>query len=288
MRTFIVRPLAPLPLLATLAGACGSQESSSTATPAFQPATRPGAAATEATVLRFSGTLPCADCSGIRTELTLTRDASGEPQTYQLRETYLGSSSSGGEKTFESAGRWTIERRAGEPETTVYRLDGGGDEQRARSFERVSEQDIRLLDRQGNRIDSQLNYTLTQVPLLAFPAPTAGSTGGPPAEAGAPVPAAMVTDLASGWPLTLRVGQDLTARLSVDRASGARWALRPGSDGGILTGQGPPTYESAEGKGVEIFQFKASKPGTTELTFELRSGSGGSPARTVSYQVTVP
>jgi predicted secreted protein len=98
----------------------------------------------------------------------------------------------------------------------------------------------------------------------------------------------MVTDLASGWPLTLRVGQDLTARLSVDRASGARWTLRPGSDGGILTGQGPPTYESAEGKGVEIFQFKASKPGTTELTFELRSGSGGSPARTVSYQVTVP
>jgi predicted secreted protein len=98
----------------------------------------------------------------------------------------------------------------------------------------------------------------------------------------------MVTDLATGWPLTLQIGQDLSARLSVDRATGARWTLRPGSDGGILAQQGPSTFESAEGKGVEVFQFRATKPGKTELTFELRPGGGGSPTRSVSYQVTVP
>ena len=30
----------------------------------------------------------------------------------------------------------------------------------------------------------------------------------------------MVTDLASGWPVMLRVGQDMTARLTADRAAG--------------------------------------------------------------------
>jgi copper homeostasis protein (lipoprotein) len=285
MRAFIIRLLASL-LLAPLAGACGSSEAPS-GSPTLQPAAQPGAAPGP-TVLRYSGTLPCADCAGIRTDLTLTRDAAGQPQTYELAETYLGSTSPDGEKTMTSSGRWTIDRgAAGQAEMTVYRLDGGGDEQRARSFERLSDQEIRQLDRQGNRIESQLNYSLTAVPLLAFPANPAGGGVATPAPS-MPVPAAMVTDMASGWPLTLQVGQDLSARLAVDRANGARWTMRPGSDGGILAQQGPPTFESAEGRDVEVFQFKATKPGKAELTFELRPGGSGSPTRTVSYQVTVP
>src|SRR5215831_4012358 len=39
----------------------------------------------------YEGVLPCADCEGIKTELTLYRKAeSSDPATYRLSETYLG------------------------------------------------------------------------------------------------------------------------------------------------------------------------------------------------------
>jgi copper homeostasis protein (lipoprotein) len=49
--------------------------------------------------LTFVGTLPGADCAGLKTELTLYQD-----HTYFLRETYLATRD--GDKTFTSSGTW--------------------------------------------------------------------------------------------------------------------------------------------------------------------------------------
>jgi predicted secreted protein len=96
----------------------------------------------------------------------------------------------------------------------------------------------------------------------------------------------MVTDLASGWPVTLRVGQAMTARLGVDRAAGGRWSVRAASDGGIVLREGEPTYDRAPAGSVEVFRFTAVKPGQTVLTLDYRVGAAA-PVKTVSYPVTV-
>jgi predicted secreted protein len=121
--------------------------------------------------------------------------------------------------------------------------------------------------------------------------------GGP--EAGAPLgvppastaldnqPAAMVTDMASGWPVALRMGQQMTARLAADRAAGGRWSLRVGSDGGIVLREGEPSYEPSPQGGIEVFSLRAIKPGSTTLTFDFKKGSDPAAVRSVSYPVTV-
>ena len=101
-------------------------------------------------------------------------------------------------------------------------------------------------------------------------------------------PMAMVTDLASGWPVNLRVGQTMTARLTADRAAGGRWSLRAGSDGGIVAVEGEPSYETPPDEAaVEVFRLNATKPGQTTLTFDYKQGSSAQAIRTVSYPVTV-
>ncbi len=123
-------------------------------------------------------------------------------------------------------------------------------------------------------------------PAITLPAPTPSNAGaGAPPAAGALV-AAMVTDMASGWPVNLAMGQEMSARLTAD-ASGAKWSLRTGSDAGIVAMQGAPATETQAGAAMEIFRFKATKPGTTSLTFDLRKGAEAAPIRTVSYPVTV-
>ena len=63
-----------------------------TQAPVFQPVDAETVARQAmAPMERYAGVLPCADCSGIRTELTLTKDpVTREPRAYQLVETYLG------------------------------------------------------------------------------------------------------------------------------------------------------------------------------------------------------
>ena len=126
----------------------------------------------------------------------------------------------------------------------------------------------------------------------ALPPPGAqpGSVSPPsaPLPGGGSEPIAMVTDLASGWPINLRVGQSMVARLSADRASGARWSLRPGSDGGIVTLAGEPAYEAKPGApAVEVFRLTAARPGQTTLTFDFKKGPDATALKSASYQVTV-
>ena|SRR6185295_6905132 len=105
----------------------------------------------------YEGVLPCADCQGIRTELTLF----DEDFTYKLAETYLGTRD--GDRTVSSGGTWATKRGlTGDPEARIYQLrsDTPGD---VRDFLVVDDRQIRLLDRDGRAIESRrLDYTLTR------------------------------------------------------------------------------------------------------------------------------
>jgi uncharacterized lipoprotein NlpE involved in copper resistance len=107
----------------------------------------------------YEGVLPCADCEGIKTELTLYRKAeSSDPATYRLSETYLGRRGKG----FVSTGKWAITHGAGaQAEATVYQLDPDKPD-RMRSFLVINDTQIRQLDKQQQEFDSKLNYTLTK------------------------------------------------------------------------------------------------------------------------------
>jgi hypothetical protein len=89
----------------------------------------------EPLVLTFEGILPCADCSGIRTTLVLTRRGAGWAEgTYRLTETYVGRGGS-----FVTKGDWTTLRgSAADDDDTVYELNPD-DAARARHFLRLGD-----------------------------------------------------------------------------------------------------------------------------------------------------
>jgi uncharacterized lipoprotein NlpE involved in copper resistance len=89
----------------------------------------------------FAGVMPCADCAGIAQTLTLRADG-----LYRLRSTYLGQPAG----PFNELGRWTQD---------AGRLTLGSGEQ-ARQFARQGAQMLRLLDRQGQPIDTDANLEL--------------------------------------------------------------------------------------------------------------------------------
>lgn len=273
-----------------LVSACGGspEPAPPAAEPVFKPidpSAVPPATLTVTSVERYWGTLPCADCAGIRTELTLVHDpATGQPRSYQLSETYLGSMSSEGKPSLTS-GTFTVTQGVpGDPQASVIRLDGGGNPDHAKAFERLSAGELRLLDRSGARIASDLNYTLARMAETPVTLPPATSAVPVPAMGGEPV--AMVTDLASGWPVALKVGQPMVARLTADRAAGGRWTLRPGTDNGIVVREGEPTFETAASGAVQVVRLKAVKPGKADVTFDYAVGPA-TPARSVSYPITV-
>jgi copper homeostasis protein (lipoprotein) len=105
----------------------------------------------------YEGVLPCADCQGIRTELTLFEDDS----TYKLVETYLGTPD--GDRTVESEGTWALRRPTfKDPEASIYQLHPAGKPGEVRNFLIVDERQIRQLDAAGREIGSRLEYTLTR------------------------------------------------------------------------------------------------------------------------------
>jgi copper homeostasis protein (lipoprotein) len=92
----------------------------------------------------FKGTLPCADCEGIRYHLDLWPDG-----VFHLRQTYLGTP-----MVADDRGRWHTD-----PSSSVILLYGG--RERPIHFEVKDPHTIRLLDQQGQPIQSSLPYDLT-------------------------------------------------------------------------------------------------------------------------------
>jgi hypothetical protein len=76
------------------------------------------------TTERYTGLTPCADCSGIKTMLMLTRSSQGAPINFTMRETYVGRPAAGNRVT---AGTWAIVHGdATDKNATVYQLHPAG------------------------------------------------------------------------------------------------------------------------------------------------------------------
>ena len=103
----------------------------------------PRATPLQSSVIKYAGTLPCADCAGIRTLLTLYSEPG--PTRYELAETYIGTKD--GDRAFLNSGRWTILRgSAADADATVFQLDFDRPD-RARNFLREGDYHLVQLDR---------------------------------------------------------------------------------------------------------------------------------------------
>ncbi|MCU0870086.1 MAG: META domain-containing protein, partial [Burkholderiales bacterium] len=104
----------------------------------------------------WQGILPCADCEGIRTDLTLHPGGS-----YVLHESYLGKGNDA--RVWTELGRWT-----GSASGKRLRLTASRE---TRYFGVVGERTLRMRDRQDRDIRSTLNYNLVRT---TEPAPLGG------------------------------------------------------------------------------------------------------------------
>ncbi|MFL5354882.1 copper resistance protein NlpE [Archangium sp.] len=144
-----------LPLIAALSlAACAhSQEPGTEANNSSDVApTGRGGTGTTAIRARYEGVLPCADCTGIQTELMLLADGS-----YVIRETYQGK----GDNAFESRGRYNVSSSGTQADANanVYVLTPSEGENRFFAAANGG-QELRLLDSQKREIASQSPHTL--------------------------------------------------------------------------------------------------------------------------------
>lgn len=111
----------------------------------------------------FTGMLPCADCEGIETTVTLKENKEKDERTYTLKEVYLGQ---GRDKAFETTGKWTIIKGTpSDPNAIVYQLAVDNDDPEDSdvvNYLVVDNNTIKLIDDEMNEFDSKLNYTLNK------------------------------------------------------------------------------------------------------------------------------
>ncbi|MEE3319713.1 MAG: copper resistance protein NlpE [Pseudomonadota bacterium] len=106
----------------------------------------------------YSGMLPCADCSGIRTTLTLYRDQFDAPTRFQLREEYLQGSKVG--LTTVERGDWSQDTRVqDERQMELYTINPETPDA-TRQYLRDAVNAVEQLDKNGELIKSNLNYRL--------------------------------------------------------------------------------------------------------------------------------
>lgn len=101
----------------------------------------------------WAGRIPCADCPGIDVRLVLWRD----PNFFRMTEIYLDAT--GGPKTFTAFGTWNVKNVADDPGLGRFRLVTD-DARRVIQLERLPSGNLRLLDRDGEPQDPDLDYIL--------------------------------------------------------------------------------------------------------------------------------
>jgi predicted secreted protein len=231
-----MRVFAALITLLALAGCAGSGSESSS---------KPDASVLLA---MYTGILPCADCAGIRTDLSVyAEQPSGEASRYGLRETYIGTR--GGDRTVERTGRLAVTRgTANDREATVYQLESERPDGR-RNFVRAGDNELRLLDREKRELPPSPPRSLYRAVTLA--------------------------EGDSGKVIDVRPGERVIVRLASNRSTGYSWALlTSGSDALTRLASEYTQVADAEGKpgapGVESWYFQAKGSGRQELRFEYR------------------
>jgi copper homeostasis protein (lipoprotein) len=122
-------------------------------------------------VAQYRGVLPCADCPGIDTTLSLLAYS---PNDLDHTRYVLKSSYQERNNTFTETGTWTIVHGTpNNPDATVYQLKpkNGG---QPTNFLRVSDNEILQLDSERRRIDSKLNFSLKKATSKASPVSAPG------------------------------------------------------------------------------------------------------------------
>jgi len=222
---------------------------------ACSPASKDGesslaASAQQTIVVKYAGTMPCADCMGIRTVLTLYSEPG--PTRYELTETYVGTKD--GDRSFPSSGRWTVLRgSATDPDATVYQVAFDRPD-RTVNYLKDGDYQLILLDR-NQAIPAAANpNTLIRVPTEA-------------------VDPIVVTDTNANAPLLIFRGQWVIFRLPSNPSTGFRWTLEKGPDAGLTTHGEPILVRGASDLGApgnEVWSLSATQSGGYTLQFVYR------------------
>jgi len=107
---------------------------------------------------KYVGTLPCAECKGIKMELTLVDNKAGKGKTYILKQTFMGKPA--GNSTLQSTGKWfAATGNSQNPKAVIYQLIPDKAYEPL-YFVRLSDKAIEMLDRDQNKIASKENFTL--------------------------------------------------------------------------------------------------------------------------------
>jgi len=107
----------------------------------------------------FAGTLPCADCKGINTELVLNEGTSGSGRSFTMKQTYLGKPAD--KNVVVSSGKWFLAKGNNQdPGAIMLQLIPTEGDTGMMYFVQVSDAEIKLLDRQQGEIKSKHNYSL--------------------------------------------------------------------------------------------------------------------------------
>ncbi len=108
----------------------------------------------------YQGVLPCADCSGIKTTLTLYRDEANQPSRFELRQQFLDGAKSGGSDV--DRGNWIAERQSVDGKSyPLFILNPNDPSEQFRFLQKVTNA-VEMLNADGERIESDYNYTLMQ------------------------------------------------------------------------------------------------------------------------------
>ncbi len=203
-------------------------------------------------VVKYAGNMPCADCMGIRTVLTLYSEPG--PTRYELTETYVGTKD--GDRSFPSSGRWTILRgSATDVDATVYQVAFDRPD-RTVNYLKEGDDQLILLDR-NQAIPAAANpNTLIRVPT----------------EAVNPI---VVTDTNANAPLLITRGQWVIFRLPSNPSTGFRWTLAKEPDAGLTVHGEPILVRGASqarlgAPGTEVWSLSATQSGGYTLQFVYR------------------
>lgn len=155
-----------------------------TALSACKPTPPPPPAPQPLLVGVFVGDLPCGDCPGMATSLTMVRKGSDWAEgRYLLRQTYRERDV----PALVTVGEWTTLRGdANDPDASVYQLDPDKPEH-AQYFRKEGEDRIRMLDQESKPLPASLPQVL-QLQTTGLPDETKISclrSGGIPQDAGA-------------------------------------------------------------------------------------------------------
>ena len=108
----------------------------------------------------FEGILPCADCPGIDTQITLVQYGPNIAEgTYDLQQTYQNRNV----KPLETKGDWTtLKGDAVDDNATVYQLDPDQPEH-SLYFLKIGDNKLEQLDSDLKEMPSNLNFILTKL-----------------------------------------------------------------------------------------------------------------------------